>query len=379
MTDLLLTDCPPPTTLEPIWRSLEAQADVSFFTSWTWIGSWLATLPADAQPRLLQVRADGDIAGLALLGQRKSRRHGFVHSRGLHVNASGDPVADAIAIEYNSFLVKRHDTDRLQRAMLNHLVAQELDWDELYLPGMSTLPPDVMQTPGTHFKTEVKPAFLVDLAQVREKNGDYPAALSQQSRYQIRKSEKAFAKLGPIALAEAATLEEALEYLAALKNLHQPYWIARGEPGAFASDFSNRFHQHLITHAFPRKEVQLLRVTVGEQTLGYLYNFIHRGHVYNYQTGIDYDMLKGSVSPGLVCHAKAVAHCALAGLDIYDFMAGEQRYKRSMSTHSSELQWSVLQRDKLRFKAEDALRRLKQHMMTKSAAVDGEKTSSANA
>lgn len=370
MIDALLTDCPPPSTLEPIWRGLEAQADASFFTSWTWIGSWLATLPADAQPRLLQVRADGDVAGLALLGRRTSRRHGFVSSRGLHVNASGDPVADAIAIEYNSFLVRRSASDALQRAMLGHLMAQASDWDELYLPGMSTLPPDVTRTPGTRFKTESKPVFLVDLEKVREKNGDYPATLSQQSRYQIRKSEKAFAKLGPITLTPATTLDESLEYLSELKKLHQPYWISRGEPGAFASDFSNQFHHRLITQAFPRQEVQLLRIIVGEQTLGYLYNFIHQGHVYNYQTGIDYDLLKGSVSPGLVCHARAIAHCAAAGLDTYDFMAGEQRYKRSMSTHSSELQWSVLQRDKLRFKAEDALRQLKRRMMKNNDSTD---------
>jgi CelD/BcsL family acetyltransferase involved in cellulose biosynthesis len=362
MIQVQLVDVPDVASLAVDWRALESSSDVSFFTSWSWIGSWLASLPATLRPRLLGARQQGQIAGLALLGQRRSRRHGFVHSRSLHLHSTGEPVHDAIAVEYNGFLVDQACAADVQAAMLDHLVHQVHDWDEVYLPGLAQPPAGIAALPTAAYRSEHKPAFLVDLALVRERQGDYPALLSRHTRYQIRKSEKAFARLGPIALDAASTTEQALHYLQALEDLHQPYWIGRGEPGAFASAFARQFHRHLVGTAFERGEIQLLRVTVGEQVLGYLYNFVHRGHVYNYQTGIDYSLLEGSVSPGLVCHARAVAHCAALGLEVYDFMAGEQRYKRTLSTRSTDMSWGVLQRDRLRFRAEDALRAISRRL-----------------
>jgi CelD/BcsL family acetyltransferase involved in cellulose biosynthesis len=362
MIQVQLIDLPDAASLAVDWRALEASSEVSFFTSWSWIGSWLASLPSALRPRLLEARQQGRIVGLALLGQRRSRRHGFVHSRSLHLHSTGEPVHDAIAVEYNGFVVAQPFAAEALAAMLDHLVHEVHDWDEVYLPGLAQPPAGLAAAAAAGYRSEHKPAFLVDLALVRERHGDYPAVLSQQARYQIRKSEKACAKLGPIALDAAATTEQALHYLEALKALHQPYWIARGAPGAFASTFANQFHQRLVGTAFERGEIQLLRITLGEQVLGYLYNFVHRGHVFNYQTGIDYSLLEGSVSPGLVCHARAVAHCAALGLEIYDFMAGEQRYKRTMSTRSTDMSWGVLQRKRLQFRAEDALRAVKQRL-----------------
>ncbi len=368
-----LTRCPELAELAGDWLALEAASEASFFTSWSWIGSWLACLPPGQAPELLSARSNGELVGMALLGRHRARRHGFVNSRGLHLNASGDPVADAIAIEYNGFLVARGNPAPVQQAMLDHIVSARSDWDELYLPGLSEAPVGIDQVRGTNYRVEHKPVFLVDLERVREKSGDYPAVLSQQSRYQVRKSEKACAKLGPITLDAATDLSQALAYLDGLKALHQPYWIARGKPGAFASEFANRFHQQLVRHAWSRGEIQLLRVSLGDKVLGYLYNFVYRGHVYNYQTGIDYSLLEGSVSPGLVCHARAVSHCAAQGLELYDFMAGDQRYKRAMSTRSSQLDWGVLQRERLRFRAEEALRKVKrrldEHRRTRNAAA----------
>jgi CelD/BcsL family acetyltransferase involved in cellulose biosynthesis len=362
--EVQLTRCPELAALAADWLALEANSDASFFTSWSWIGSWLASLPPDKTPELLSARSNGELVGLALLGRQRARRHCFVNSRGLHLNASGDPVADAIAIEYNGFLVRRDNSTPVQQAMLDHIVSAEADWDEFYLPGLTSAPVGIELAPGTSYRVEHKPVYLVDLERVREKSGDYLAVLSQQSRYQVRKSEKACAKLGSITLDAASDLRQALSYLDSLKALHQPYWIARGQPGAFASEFSNRFHHQLVSRAWGRGEIQLLSVSLGDKVLGYIYNFVHRGHVYNYQTGIDYSLLEGSVSPGLVCHARAISHCAAQGLELYDFMAGEQRYKRAMSTCSSQLGWGVLQRDRLRFRAEDALRRVRRRIDT---------------
>ena len=65
---------PPLATLERDWRTLEAVARPSFFTSWQWIGTLLDVLPPASRPGLLRGRAHGETVALALLGANDSRR-----------------------------------------------------------------------------------------------------------------------------------------------------------------------------------------------------------------------------------------------------------------------------------------------------------------
>src|SRR5262249_6742913 len=96
---------PPLPTLEHEWRALEAEAQPSFFTSWQWIGTLVAAVPAAGRPNLLRATARGQTIGLALLGAGITRRrHGLVRSRALYLNETGDPLFDSITIEYNGIL-----------------------------------------------------------------------------------------------------------------------------------------------------------------------------------------------------------------------------------------------------------------------------------
>src|SRR6185312_15115680 len=59
---------PPLAVLAAEWRRLEAEAAPSFFTSWHWIGTLLATLPEGKRPSLLRGLRGGETIALALLG-----------------------------------------------------------------------------------------------------------------------------------------------------------------------------------------------------------------------------------------------------------------------------------------------------------------------
>ena len=51
------------------WRALEAQADCSFFQSWTWTGCLAEERFPD--PVLLEARQDGETVALALFNRRR--------------------------------------------------------------------------------------------------------------------------------------------------------------------------------------------------------------------------------------------------------------------------------------------------------------------
>jgi CelD/BcsL family acetyltransferase involved in cellulose biosynthesis len=107
----------------------------------------------------------------------------------------------------------------------------------------------------------------------------------------------------------------------------------------FASADFLRFHRTLLARTLPRGEVDLLRMSAGGQTFGYLYNFRFHGRVLTYQSGFDYAAAGPHEKPGMTCHHLAIEACAAEGVDCYDFLAGADRYKTSLATGAVPLHW----------------------------------------
>ena len=163
--------------------------------------------------------------------------------------------------------------------------------------------------------------------------------LSANTRHQLRRSDRAYAVEGALRLERAETPERAHDYLVALRGLHQAAWRERGQPGAFATSFFERFHHALIGRGHPRAEIDLMRVSAGPRTIGFLYNFRYRGESLSYQSGFDYANAGRHAKPGLTCHHQAICDARAWGAEKYDFLAGDDRYKRSLSDNEQTLLW----------------------------------------
>ena len=148
---------------------------------------------------------------------------------------------------------------------------------------------------------------------------------------------------GKLVAQRARDVPEALRFLEELKELHQRTWTRRGETGSFAFPFFERFQRRLIATCLPRGTVEIVRVTCGERVIGYLYNFVWRGTVLAYQSGLAYEA-DARLKPGLVAHCLAIDIHLAEGAKIYDFMAGEARYKASLGEPGPEMYHLLLQR-----------------------------------
>ena len=373
--------------LQAEWCELQSRADHSFFLSWTWIGTWLNSLPATHRPRLMRCRSADRTVGLALLGSRQVRRHSIISSNGLHLNTTGNEQFDDITIEYNALLIDAQIHDAVQSALLKHLISEVPAWDECHLPGMTHVAAELTGAPGTRLRQRISTTFQVDLERLGSESlaaskapaaedskragkdiEDYLELLGQKPRYHVRRSLRQYALLGPLKLEAAQTLAQAHVFMTELQTLHSAYWASKGRPGAFLNTYVVSFHQQLIDAAFARGEVQLLRLSAGDKVISCMYNFVYQGKIYHYQSGINYTLFDGQDSPGLVSHAMAVSFNAAAGHRLYDFMAGDQQYKRSLCTDTGELHWLVLQRGRFKFNVEDMLRRLKRKFVPRGLA-----------
>jgi hypothetical protein len=348
--------------LEQLWSSLSAESTSGFYLSWPWIRAWLSCLPAHITPRLLTIRTDDRIVGLAVLTKSQVRRHLFFTSRTWALHTTAIPDLDCVFIEHNGLL--SHDADKTDawRAWASAFADLHKDWDEIRLAGVSPQVLDVWRRGGYRLQEDMQlVSRYVDLNEVRQSGVDYVSGLGKNTRARIRYTRRIFEdKYGPIQLTFPVDIDQALSFYEELKALHQQTWIDRGEKGSFANPFFDSFHQLLIRDGFATGCIQLLHVTAGSRTLGVLYNLVHGGEVNMYQSGFDYSVIDApnKQSPGLLTHALAIQYCLDRGYRRYDFLAGDNQYKRVLANRAEKMWWGRVQRNRLRFRLEDSARAL---------------------
>lgn len=344
--------------IERQWRDLEARSEISFFTSWTWIGAWLRSLPKTIQPWMLLARVHDRWMGVGIVVPTVVIKARCVPMRAWLLHETGHPELDKITIEYNGLVIDDTLRHILEPMMLRHLMDHGGGWDEIQFNALRSppLPPPRRRHCQTKIKHARQAAYQISLVDVRDADR-HVALIKQKPRYHIKRSLQAYEKdWGPVTIEAAPTLNVALDWMEALKTLHRASWAERQIEGAFSTPFFNLFHDNLIRAAFPRGEIQILAIRSGPHVIAYLYNFVWNGHVYNYQAGIDYALAGGKNSPGLVAHSLAIDFNAALGHHTYDLMAGDHPYKRALTLQTVQLDWFSVRRPGISTKAEDGVR-----------------------
>ncbi|WP_114861481.1 GNAT family N-acetyltransferase [Azospirillum brasilense] len=348
---------------ETIWIDLERRADGSFFLSWQWIGNWLASLPRGTRPHALVARRGGRVVGLALLCPRTQWRFGLLRTRCWLLHETGERTFDRIFVEYNGILADRRCADAVLAACFDWLGRRLTNWDELVLGGLEPAAEAAVRLAaarqGHTLQVRVADSCQwVDLEGVRRQGAGYLANLGKNTRAAVRRAMRLYTERGPLTYRVAATADEALEDFHAMEVLHQASWNARGQSGAFSNPAFRPFHERLIAEGVPAGAVRLCRVSAGDAVIGYLYNFVHRGRVMNYQGGFAYEA-DNRLKPGLVAHVLAIEDTLARGEDCYDFMSTPAGHKPLLSNTEQPMNWIALGPDRLSRQIDTRLRRVK--------------------
>jgi CelD/BcsL family acetyltransferase involved in cellulose biosynthesis len=311
------------------WRQLEQRSARSFFQSWTWVGCLAAERFSD--PVLVEATEAGRTVALGLFNRV---RHLFGPST-LFLGESGVAELDCPYVEDNGILAEDGYEINLTALCLRSLAAAH----SVVLSGVGASELAAAQRTGHLVAGRRHLAPFVDLAAIRRAGGDYLAGRSANTRQQIRRSDRFYQRSGPIRLQCATTVSCAHRMLDRMAELHQSVWQARGKPGCFFVPFFRRFHHALIAIGVPRGEIALFEVLSGDDTVGFLYNFVWKGRMSAYQSGFSYRRREAQAKPGLTCHHAAILAALDLGIDVYDFLAGNDRYKRSLADQSRPQFW----------------------------------------
>lgn len=343
--------------IKKIWGQLGPFID-SYFLTWGWVKNWLDHLPPSLRPDLFVIMKDGQIKGAFFAGLRYSLKNFIIPSKTLNLNTLGKGKYDtSLWIAYNSFVMNDFGSCNFKE-LLEKLPP---DWDEFVMPclDMTKFPADqINKVPLEKYNCIVKeaPAYHVDLNLLRDNNCDYYKILkSKKRRYNLKRSYKYLEN--KVNLSVADNPQTARDYFNEMLVLHQKSFKLKKTKSTFDNRYSRQFHHSLIENRFGHGEIQLVKVTSKEKTLGVIYNLIHKKKVFSYQSGFIHSN-DNNFRPGLICHVEAAKYNAGNGNDTYNFLAGNDRYKNNLSTGSDRVSWSKIQKKKLRFQFEAMVKSL---------------------
>ena len=342
--------------VEEIVTTLLDQRTENHFSSWPWIEIWMRNLPPDCRVSLVAGFIDNRPVIAFFLGHRTIKRRKFFKIRQLGLNISLNDGLDPTYLNYNKILIDPEIKISLE-SILNRLPNDK--WDEFYIREYgSTYNPNVILNSALYSKYDLlvdkKKSRYVNLDKIRGNGNDYLAMLSQNRRSQIRRSIREYSKYGEIHIHTAGNVQEALDILEELIELHQSEWNKRGYPGVFSNQYCAQFHKNFIRERFEHGEILLLRTSAGDQTIGCLYLIVHDEYVHYYISGFNYP--PGNLfRPGFICHYLAILQCAEAGFRIYDFLEGPETYKKSLSTDYIEMQDIIVRKKSLKYRIEGIL------------------------
>ncbi len=340
----------------------------SVFTSdlWTDAGG-IAWANEPAYLRAIRYRSPAGCS--AQIGiNRVSRHRGLLRVQRLGFNELVDESLDEVTIEYNRFRGPQNIPFASSLDWLLTEIDKRQDWQEILFSRIAADELRALQSAAQSrnwgwYLEDARPGFKVDFEKIRNVHaGDFVASLSQNSREQLRRARRFCEKqYGPLKLELASNEEQALEFLDALAVLHRLRWSSQAhqrgkgfENLAFAA-----FHKELVTLGTKSRKVEMIKVSAGSSVLAYLYNFRASKEIHFYMSGVNYD-LDSKSRAGIIAHDLAIEfYLQDATLNTYDFLAGANRYKDSLSNEKYEMFSIVLQRPNFWLTAERAVRKLK--------------------
>src|ERR1700754_3355497 len=93
--------------VERLWDvAANSSGNESYFLSPGWMSTWRASLPRIAGLQLACFYAGDRLDAAAFVRRKLLRRHGFVSSRAVFLNETGEPTFDQLCIKHNGVLCR---------------------------------------------------------------------------------------------------------------------------------------------------------------------------------------------------------------------------------------------------------------------------------
>ena len=293
------------------------------FNSWEWLFSWWQAYGAPGTLRLLAIRREGALVGLAPLYLAHEQSALGTSCRTLKFVGDGSFDSD-----YLGFLVDPAHLGSVSDAFVDWL-RNDRQWDVVSLRAMacaSTLAGSLRARAATldvDFRVDAGRAAVLEL----------PATFDEQiARLQPRFRTKLRSLIRRIDQ-DAVTFEyecrprEMRRKLRSLFDLHQRRWTSAGGPGVFGDARKRMFYAHFVPRFARRGWLRFYSLRRDDRYVAHQLCFGENGTTYLLQEG--FDASDASASYGQMLRAAVIRHLIACGERRYDFLGGYSRHKES--------------------------------------------------
>ena len=334
------------------WKALEVNSYNSIFLSWTWIGNWLELVNENIY--LIEASEKNKVVGLGFLVERSRKVFGFYPIKQWFLHRTGNPLQDQIWIEHNDFLLKEGMESEIRHRMISAIYQYHGAPDEIVV-GLSS--ENVISAFNKYYDKSrelIKSAsFCVDFNSIE--NCYIEEVLSKNSRAQIARSKKELLKIGKLEfeiISEQARIKSLLPEIA---NIHIQRWGNTKEGSGFSNALFEQFHQLMLDDS---GTVQVAMLKINDRAIGYLVNFVYGNKVCFYLSALT-PFKNNKIKVGLTLHTLAIQYYMEQNINIYDFLAGNARYKRSLSNKTYSLIMSCFYKNNYLLVIENKLKYIK--------------------
>lgn len=286
---------------ETLWGEL---ADASPFQSPAWLLPWAETY-APARCRAAGLWRDGRLAALV---------PGFVWDGAVLLAGTGPSDHAGVLFGEGS----RASAAALLRALAG-AVPEPFDRIDLQQFGPES-PLASVELPG--FSSESQPGSPCLTMKLSGCSGMNSASKRTRDnwRYSMRRLEREGAVI------EAVAPEQAQEAAAELEELHTLRWREQDENGVIADTLASQHLKLAIPQLASAGLLRMVRVRLDGQTIAILFAMRGARSTCYYLSGFDPQF--GSLSPGTALVGTAIAEAAREGCAEFDFLRGNEDYKR---------------------------------------------------
>lgn len=338
------------------WTYLESKANnASYFLTWDWIGQWLKQTSKKNCPLfLVEAYLESKVIAIGILCSSKNNQSYFL-------NKTSIQSYDQIWIEYNDFLMDLSSLKVDANTLRNLLINKLLNHDNFSCRAITIDMCKIQNfTNNNYFSYEkiVSPGYRMSLHDCDTKE-KLLSKLSKNSKRQIQKSISLLQQASTLSISVLDKVEDKVSAFEKLASQHIIQWQKTEWGSGFSNPFFVEFHRNLIQESSNK----ILVLNHGDKTLAYGYFFCFNNDVYFYLSSI-HKHTDNRIKIGLVFHTLAMVHFKKEGYEEYDFLAGDARYKKSLSDQSYELKsYRFVKRDFLGY-LENIARKIKEYLVS---------------
>jgi CelD/BcsL family acetyltransferase involved in cellulose biosynthesis len=326
MTLEMTLDCDERCFELPQWKEVLARdPDRHIFATPEWNRVWWEEFGAGKDLFLLTMRRAGDLVGIVPLYRKHEGDRKLLRFLG------GIDLTD-----YLGPICAAEDRSEVAAAFVSWLGTEEVEWDEFDAHNMP-VPFDfaeflIERADNDGYRFEVEQEETAAILLLPDSWDDYLESLDPKERRELKRKNRRIIREVPDATYRTAD-EESLER--DLKYFVEMHRGAEGHKGHFMKPEIATFFERVARALMPLGWLRLDFLEIAGRPVASTFSFELNNTFYLYNSAYEPEVKR--LSPGVVLASRLIEESIERGLDRFDFLRGEERYKYQLGAQAVPL------------------------------------------